>query len=261
MAVKSVIVYGPWGAGGNLIKNICTLDTDFDFFNQEQLRPDPLPNQIDRYRFLLSYYGGSLSSSWTNREWSIKAKYRSKYYENNCITYWDPAVATAYECSGLIEEIDRVTDSSPLKMYDRYRIDRGTAAEQLSPWSLSECRHVFLLPKDLHVITDIYQSKDPELEYINPNGTAKARHQQAFIINRLMTLRLTDLAAQLASQGQQVHKYVADELFCNDGDQIVKTIADNLQLGIPAEMISSIHTAWLRGTQQVYSDYYNKELP
>ena len=260
MAVKSIVVYFPWGAGGNLIKNICTLDPEFDFFNQEQFRPDILPNQIDRYRFLLSYYH-STSSTWTNREWSIRAKYRSKYYENNCITHWDPAVATAYECSGLTEEIDRVTDSSPLKMYDRYRIDKGTAKEQLSPWSLSQCRHVFLLPKDLHLITDIYQSKDPDLEHINPNGTAEARRQQAFIINRLMTLRLSDLADQFTAQEQQVYKYTADELFCNDGDQIVKTIVENLQLGIPADMISSIHSAWLRGTRQVYSDYYNKEFP
>lgn len=259
MAVKSVVVYFPWGAGGNLIKNICTLDPEFDFFNQEQFRPDILPSQIERYRFLLSYYH-STSSTWTNREWSIRTKYRSKYYENNCIIHWDPAVATAYECNGLIEEIDRITDSSPLTMYDRYRIDRGTVMEQLSPWSLSQCRHVFLLPKDLHLITDIYQSKDPDLEHINPNGTAEARHRQAFIINRLMTLRLSDLADQFTAQQQQVYKYVADELFCNDGDQIVKTIVDNLQLSIPADMISSIHSAWLQNTQQVYRDYYNKEL-
>jgi hypothetical protein len=261
MAVKSVIVYFPWGAGGNLVKNICTLDTKFDWFDQHQYRPEIPPTQSERYRFMVDYYSGSATpESWLDREWSVRGKYLAKYYDQSCIAYWDPEWITVYECHGQIEEIDRIVDPAPLKIFDRTRVDRTEIEEQLSAWHLNECRHVFLLPKDLHLITDIYQSKNPELNQINPNGTAESRRKQAYIINRLMTLRLSELAEQLEQQGQQVYKYTADDLFNSAGHQLLQAVVSDLQLDIPPNITRPIHAAWLLGTQQVYKQYWDKEL-
>jgi hypothetical protein len=262
MAVKSVIVYWPWGAGGNLVKNICTLDTDFDWFDQHQYRPAIPPTQDERYHFLLDYYSESITPAlWLEREWSIRGRYLAKYYDNNCIQYWDPEWTTAYECHGQIEEIDRIMDSAPLKIFDRTRVDRAEIPDQFSNWHLNECRHVFLLPKDLHLITDIYQSKNPDLNQINPNGTAESRRKQAYIINRLMTLRLTELADTLQEQQQQVYKYTADDLFNSTGHQLLHAMVSDLQLDIPLDKVQNTHSAWWSSTQQVYKQYWDKELP
>jgi hypothetical protein len=261
MAVKSVIVYFPWGAGGNLVKNICTLDTEFDWFDQHQYRPEIPPTQSERYRFMVDYYSGSATpESWLDREWSVRGKYLAKYYDQSCIAYWDPEWITVYECHGQIEEIDRIVEPAPLKIFDRTRVDRAEIEEQLSAWHLNECRHVFLLPKDLHLITDIYQSKNPELNQINPNGTAESRRKQAYIINRLMTLRLSELAEQFEQQGQQVYKYTADDLFNSAGHQLLQAVVSDLQLDIPPNITRPIHAAWLSSTQQVYKQYWDKEL-
>lgn len=262
MAIKHIIVYFPWGAGGNFIKNICTLDTDFDWFDQQPFRPEVPPTQSMRYYFMLDYYSQRLEpNQWLEHEWSLRGKYLAKYYEAGYIKYWDPGWATAYEYHGTIEEIDSVTNAQPLQMFDRTKINRGEIVEQLSPWLLSDCRHVFLLPKDMHLITDIYQSKNPSLNQINPNGTTEARRKQAFIINRLMTLRLSELAELLQAQAQTVYKYTADELFTNTGSQLIESIITDLQLNIPLSMIAPIHQAWLTNTQQVYKKYWDKDLP
>lgn len=261
MAVKPVIVYWPWGAGGNLVKNICTLDTGFDWFDQHQFRPEVPPTQVERFQFMLDYYSAPIApSTWIEREWSIRGRYLSKYYEQSCITYWDPAWTTVYECHGQIEEIDRIVSPAPLKLFDRTRIDRAEIPEHLSTWHLTECRHVFLLPKDLHLITDIYQSKNPDLNQINPNGTPESRRRQAYIINRLMTLRLLELADMLQQQSQQVYKYTADELFEPAGHQLLLSVVSDLQLDIPSAMVVHTHGAWQSSTQQVYRQYWNKEI-
>ena len=261
MAVKSIVVYFPWGAGGNLVKNICTLDTKFDWFDQYQYRPAVPPTQSERYHFMIDYYSvPTTPETWLEREWSIRGKYLAKYYDQSCIAYWDPEWTTVYECHGQIDEIDRILDPAPLKIFDRTRVDRAEIEEQLSAWHLNECRHVFLLPKDLHLITDIYQSKNPELNQINPNGTAESRRNQAYIINRLMTLRLSELAEQFEQQGQQVYKYTADDLFDSAGHQLLQAVVSDLQLDIPPNITRPIHAAWLSGTQQVYKQYWDKEL-
>jgi hypothetical protein len=261
MAVKPVIVYWPWGAGGNLIKNICTLDTKFDWFDYQPYKSETPIDQQERYRFMLDYYNVTVGPElWLDREWSIRSKYLAKYYDQSCIAYWDPTCVTAYECHGQIEEINRIVSATPLQIFDRTRINLGEIVEQASPWSLAECRHVFLLPQDLHSITDIYQSKNPKLNQINPNGTPEERRKQAFIINRLMTLRLQELADVLTSQGRLVYKYTADQLFGSAGSQLVTSIISDLQLDIATDIVASVHQAWLTNTQQVYQQYWNKQL-
>jgi hypothetical protein len=254
-------VYWPWGAGGNLVKNICTVDTEFDWFDQQPYRPSVPLSQHERYQFMLDYYRIAITpETWLEREWSIRSKYTAKYYEQGRIAYWDPDWATVYECHGQVEEIDSIIASKPLLLYDRTQINSGQLVEQPSTWTPQDCKHVFLLPANLHLITDIYQSKNPTLNQINPNGTDKSRRQQAFIVNRLMALRLQELADSLIAQGQQVYKYTADTLFCNIGNQVIKSIASDLQLNIPLDLVGSIHDAWLTATQQVYRQYWNKEL-
>ena len=54
MAINGVIVYFPWGAGGNFVKNIINIDTQFEFI-------DDNPNLVEyftkesRYNWLVNY--------------------------------------------------------------------------------------------------------------------------------------------------------------------------------------------------------------
>lgn len=262
MAVNNAIVYFPWGAGGNFIKNICTIDTRFEFFDEQPYKPAVDPSADERYYFLYHYYKRSITpSEWLKREWAIRLKYHGKYYDRGTIKYWDPEYNNIYECHGGIEEIERILDPSPLIHFDRTRVESGQLPEESSYWRLEDCKHIFLLPKNIQFITDIYHSKNPELNQLNPNASMDSRRKQAFIINRLMTLRLQELADTLTERGARVYKYTADNLYTNTGNQLIEAMMHEIGQRVPIEYIRPLHSNWLDGTKSVYRQFYNRELP
>ena len=233
MAVSNIIVYFPWGAGGNLVKNIGSIDTAFDFFDENPFR---VPEQTaqDRFDFFVEYYYRTLAEDeWLKREWAVRRKYSAKYHDNGRIQYWDPTCKTIYECHGSEEELDGILSPEPLRCFDRTRIDAGELADTLSPWLLIDCHHVFLLPDNLQLITDIYHSKNPKLEPLHPNTSESSRKKHLFLLNRLMTLRLGEFANTLASRGCKVYKYSADALFTDAGAQLINRIFQDTAVTVP----------------------------
>jgi len=256
--MNGVIVYFPWGAGGNLVRNLITIDTRFEFLDDQ----DPIgkyPTEDGRYNFLLDYYSKPMDpTTWLPREWSLRARFHARYYEGGNCVYWNPDSLLVYDVHGGGTEIDNILDSRPLKCYDRYRIDRGLRSEQLSNWALVECTHIFLLPSDIPQITKIYNSKNPTINQLENEGDLEYRQKEAEIINTTMTNRLIGLSQKLIDQHQTVYKYDCIDLYKTP--DIIYNIADNLSLSIKKEYINTIHSLWLQSTREVYYNYFNKEL-
>lgn len=228
----NVIVYSPWGGGGDLIRNIITLDPRFDYADDAPPTETP-PVAEDRYKFFLDYYS-SLPHRPINR-------FYSRYYNNNAIAYWNPDSRVAYQCNGSIEEIDRIQSKLKLAHYDRSGIEAKRVNEQLSNGTLKECSHVFLIPKNLALINQAHCIANPALIQFSQEQPVDRRQKQATIINKLRHDRLRDLATALP----EAYKYTADELYTPMGSDLIEQIIQDINIDVPVKYIYSLHSQWL----------------
>jgi hypothetical protein len=256
--VRNVIVYFPWGGAGNLVKNIINLDTRFEFLDDQKFIGE-YPTTESRYNFLLDYYKKPVDpTTWLPREWSIRARFHSRYYLNGNCVYWNPEKLLTYDVHGGWTEIDNILENRQLKIWDRVGVEKNIKQEQLSPWTLMDCAHIFLIPSDVPLVTRIYNSKNPTINQLEHEGDLAYRQEQAEIINTTMTNRLIDLARKLSNLGKVAYSYDAVGLYKTSDS--IKDIVKQLGLNIPEEYIDTIHRVWLQSTQEVYYNYFNKEL-
>ena len=256
--MKDVIIYFPWGAGGDFLKNVITVNPEFDFNDDKEFTDEINPSFESRYQFFLNYYKPVLGEEWSHREWQIRKKFFGRYYEAGGIRYWNPWARTVFDCYGSPEELERILSNERLHCYDRTRINRGEIADEISDYTLKECKHVFLIPTNVRLITDIYCSKDPSLNQFSANISDDAKKHRALLINKFRTYRLKEFAETL---GGDVYKYSADQLYSNTGAELISTILDDLGIEMPVWIVNDLHQAWLDNTKQIYSAYYNKDLP
>ena len=243
MAVNNIIVCFPWGAGGNLIRNIITLDSRFEFCAET----------TDRYKWLLDYYSTPVTSeTWLQREWSIRQQFYNKYYRGG-IEYWNPQWLLAYDCHGTQTEIDAITKNNQLLCYDRYQIDRNLRSEEISHWRLQDCEFVFVIPQNIDAVTDIYHSKNPSLnQFTHVVEVERKRH--ALQTNKVLTKNLLALTSVVANK----RIYDAESLLRSPN--CILDIVAKLNLSISQEHIANIHSKWLQSTREIYYNYYNREL-
>jgi hypothetical protein len=260
MDLNSVIVYFPWGGGGNLVKNIISLDPRFEFYDDQEFR-GVYPTVADRYQWMLAYYSRPVQpSTWLQREWSIRASSHRQYYSNGVATYWNPDQLTVYDIHGTEEEIQGLMLNPQMLCYDRYKITHEGRPEQFSPWHIQDCQHIFLLPDSIQLITQIYNSKNPTLNQLESEGDLLCRRARAEIINTTMTQRLVAFNEHLKLNSKPVIEYCADKLYGDTGHNILLDIVKRLELDVPTEYVTNLHNIWLRSTRDVYRSYFDKEL-
>ena len=258
MELNSVIVYFPWGGGGNFVKNIISLDTRFEFFDDHQFR-GVYPTCLDRYNWMKNYYQRPMDpEQWLQREWSIRSAMHGQYYNNRVISYWNPDYLVAYDVHGEQHELDQLMGNPLLQCYDRYKIEHEGRSEQYSHWQVQDCHHVFLLTPNIKLITEIYNSKNPTLNQLE--GDLLSRREAAEIINTTMSQRLATFKEHLKLNSKPVLEYCADKLYGDTGHNIILDIVKRLELDVPSEYVSDLHSIWLRSTRDVYRAYFNKEL-
>jgi len=246
MAVNSVIVYFPWGAGGNLVRNIITLDTRFEFLDDQEFNGS-YPLATDRYKWLKAYYQASVTpDTWLQREWSIRQKLYNRYYQGN-IQYWNPEYLIAYDCHGEDREVNTIKQNGYLDSYDQ------NMPTQQSAWRIQECQHIFLISNNVKLITDIYISKNPVLNQFDYIDQFDVRTTRALETNNKLTANLKELLQTLGAP-----TYIAEELY--SGPNLLKDIVNQLQLDIPYSYINELHSIWLQSTREIYYNYYKKEL-
>lgn len=259
--MSNVIIYWPWGAGGNLVRNIISLDTRFEFFDDRVYKVS-YPDVDSRYAFLHNYYSQPVqSNTWLTREWSIRTKIFNRYNgEHENITYWNPDELVAYGIHGTDKEIENVKSRGELLHYDRVKVNKGLIEEQPSPWKLIDCRHIFLIPRDVGKITEIYNSKNPTINQLEHEGDLEHRRREAKIINTTMTNRLSSFKEYLDMENKWTRLYWADQLYAPNGYGVLFNISNDLGLNIPINYIKTLHHIWLQSTKNIYYNYFNREL-
>ena len=161
--MNGVIVYFPWGSAGNLVKNIINIDTRFEFLDSNKI-DGKYTDTESRYKFLIDYYNKEVTpDTWLPREWSIRAKFYNRYYENGNSVYWNPDKLLTYDCHGGGTELENILSGAYLKHWNRHQVSTGIIEEKLSSWTLQECVHIFLIPSDVSLTTEIYNSKNPTI--------------------------------------------------------------------------------------------------
>lgn len=256
--MKDVIIYFPWGGGGNFLKNLITINPEFDFIDDKEFTDEIEPGFESRYKFFLKYYTPVPGEEWLSREWKIRKKFFGRYYQGGGINYWNPWARTAFDCHGSPEELERINSGERLHCYDRTRIDRGEISDELSPYCLRDCKHVFLLPDNNKLITDIYLSKNPALNQFDESVPLQIKKDRAYLINKFRNYRLREFAETLPAN---VYKYSADQLYTDLGAKLVSGIFEDLGIEMPTNIVDDLHKIWLSNTRQIYSAYHNKELP
>lgn len=260
MAVNNVVLYFPMGSGGNIVRNILSLDTRFEFLDNEEFQL-AYPTVDSRYKFLTDYYNIPVdSSSWLKREWNIRTRLYTQYYISNKIEYWNTDEHTIYMIHGTSDELLSIGFDKQLRCYDRTKIDNGEREEMLSPWTLQDCTHIFLLPDDIDKITKIYYSKNYTLNQFSHIDNLDARQREAELLNRITNSQLHDCMEFLIRKNKTVHCYRAEDLFNDTGAEIILDIASKLNLTIPVEYVENLHSNWLTSTKTLYYNAFNKEL-
>lgn len=259
MELNGVIVYFPWGSGGNFIRNVITLDPRFCFFDNQKFT-GVYPTANKRFKWLAGYYSKKVNArSWLSREWSIRRPLYVHFYDQNLITWWDPSRLLAYDCHGNTHEVDWIMQNPKLTHFDRYRIDNGTIEEAISPWGLAELTHIFLVPESVDFITKVYISKNPDLNNL-PEPHFEDPQAQTLSVCSMQVQNLRRLIDFLKAQQQKVFVYTAENLFRGTGRNIAHDIVKNLDLQIPLPYIRALHKLWLHQTREVYYNSHNQDL-
>ncbi|NDH69523.1 MAG: hypothetical protein EBY22_16840, partial [Gammaproteobacteria bacterium] len=98
--MNNIILYFPWGGGGNLVRNIISIDLRFEFLDDQWPDRD-YPTANSRYEFLLSYYNRPVEpSTWLPREWGQRGKIQNRYYRDGKIAHWNPGKLLVYDAHG-----------------------------------------------------------------------------------------------------------------------------------------------------------------
>jgi hypothetical protein len=257
--MNGVIVYFPWGAGGNLVKNILSLHTEFEFIDDQPFNGE-YPGPVERYEFLKRYYSQEVTSeTWLDREWAIRKTPHNKYFYMNGVGYWNPDCKLIYDIHGTPEEIMSITLDQTLKCFDRAGIEEGRRQEEISSWTIQECDHVFLLADNIQNFTDIYSSKNFDLDHKHPKFN-QGMLEEATRQNISYDIRLRHLMDHLQSRGRNVLSYSAEALFRDNGYETINDIAHKINLTIPLEYTQHIHAIWLQSTRDLYYNLHNKLL-
>ena len=266
--MNGVVVSFPWGAGGNLVKNIITLDTRFDFFDDSEFLKE-YPDIDQRYEWMLNYYQQSMTpNTWLKREWSIRTRFHNRYYEGGNPVYWNPNFLTAYDCHGGSStsdntECENILSNRHMSHYDRFRVDRKLIHDQLSDWTLKDCDHIFIIPDsalDIAIISEIYNSKNPTINQLQQIEDIDDRRRASMKSIITQTQSLVELKRQLEADNCLVHAYTTAQLLNDTGYRVLENIIDRLKLNIPVNYVQTLQQIWLQSTREVYYNYFNRNL-
>ena len=258
--MNNILIFFPLGAGGNLLKNIITLDTKFEFFDDSPFFKEYTTTE-SRFEFLRDFYKKPVTSeSWLTREWSIRTASQVRYYENNTISYWNPDCKLVYLVHGELEEMYNILMDKKLTHYDKTGLMLGTTAQKESPKGLQSCIHVFLMPNNIDFITKIYACKNGSLNQFDQNKTADDRFKLARSHNINLNNRLEDYRKFIHNKSNRCLDVVAEELFKDSGKDLLTDLMYRLNVNVPDEMIHEIHSTWLQSTRELYYTSYKEEL-
>lgn len=255
MEVKNIIVYFPWGAGGNLLQNILSLAPGYQMISHTGDDVD------DKESFLLDYYGKDITpETWLKREWSIRGYYSNRYYNFEVPGYWNPEFNLVYATHGENRMIGKLSDNRLLEHWDRYNVEQGNIPEQHCPETTHNLTHIFLIPDDYQLTANIYQSKNPDLSQLKEVTDPHLRKMEALQSIITQCKNLYKLEKKLSELGKNVFHLRAEDLLTSSGVDSIMNLITKLGLDINASTVRQVHTLWLDSTRECFRTTHNREL-
>ena len=233
MEIKNIVLHFPWGSGGNFIRNCLLLDDRYEFDHVGR-------NSQERYRYLIDFYQQPTSmSNWLSNEWRGPRGYLYRtYYETPGvkIIHWSAKNNVVY--------INHCQDNELSSMMDNIFLD---------------LKHVFLIPSDCQLISEIYVSKNPKDDrHLSGTTVEKIANTTSYI--KYLKQNQIMLLEQLEKQNQTTCSYSVDRLFDENGFELVSDIARDLLIHVPKSMVQNLHQLWINKTKFLYNDFFYNHL-
>ena len=256
MEINNIIVYFPWGAGGNFVQNVLSLAPGF------QLLSETGKNVVDKNNFLLEYYSQAVTpDTWLKREWSIRTYFGNRYCLGETPAYWNPDYSLVYTTHGEERNMSGLLKDTKLKHWDRYNVDAGNITEHVCPISTHDFTHIFMIPDSVEKITRVYNSKNPKVDQLRLHDADEyLRLHQTMIINLNQSMNLYRLREELVKKDKLVLNISPDQLLTDEGYVAIIELTNNLQLDIDKDIIKRLHNLWFESTKKCYTEFYNREL-
>lgn len=258
--MQNLILYFPMGAGGNMIKNILSLDPSFEFLDDNEFLKE-YTTADSRASFTLDFYKKQVdSTNWLTREWSIRARNNRRYYNNNEITYWNPNSRLIYLTHGDYRDLWVIATNRQLANYNRDGMSGGIDSEAILTTGIkNSSSHVFIIPRDIKFVTDIYQSKNYVLNQFSHISDPELRYQECLTLNTTHNNCLKEMYNHLKDTND-CYLYTAEELFRDTGIHIIYDLIDKLDLKIDKHTALTIFSLWLQSTRELYYNTHTKQL-
>ena len=258
--MNNIIIYFPLGAGGNLIRNIISLDTAFEFYDGSPFHREYVTTQ-ERFDFTQKFYQESVTpDTWLDREWRIRTALHVRHYEENGIAHWNPDARSVYLIHGETAEMYNISINKQLTNFNRSAIEIGNAVESVTKKGLWSCYHLFVIPDNIDLFTKIYATKNGTLNQFNVANDVAARYHRAEMHNRNLNFKLLEFQKFIQNQSNRTITIRAEDLFVESGAEKLIKLLPNLGAKVPDNMITTIHSIWLQSTKQLYYNSYGEEL-
>lgn len=256
MEINNIIVYFPWGAGGNFVQNVLSLAPGF------QLMSETGEDVIDKNKFLLDYYSQVVTpDTWLKREWSIRTYFTNSYCLDETPAYWNPNYSLVYTAHGEERSVPSLIQDAKLKHWDRYNVEAGNITEQICPVSTHDFTHVFMIPDSIEKINRVYLSKNPRVDQLRLSDSDQfLTFHQTMIVNVNQSMNLYRLRAELVEKHKVVLNISPDQLLTDEGYVAIIELTNNLQLDIDEDIIKRLHQLWFESTKKCYAEFHKKNL-
>ena len=256
MEINNVIVYFPWGAGGNFIQNVLSLAPGYQMLSYTG---DDVENKVE---FIKEYYSQDVTpATWLRREWSTRVYFGNRYCNGESPAYWNPEYSLVYTTHGENRMMDSLNSDTKLKHWDRYNVKLGNIPEQLCHISTHDFCHVFMIPDNIEQTTKVYHSKNPDLTQLRKdNEDDYVKFYEALTINIRQCINLYKLRNTLVENGKHVVNISPDRLLTDEGYLAIIELTNNLHLTIDVDIIKQLHELWLTATRKCYTAFHKKNL-
>ena len=258
--MKNIIIFFPLGAGGNFVRNVMSLDTTFEFFDDSPFYIE-YPTAEGRFEFLKKYYQTPVTpNTWLDREWTIRTGAQIRYFENNTIAYWNPHAKSIYLIHGEHEEMYNIYLDKKLSNFDKSGMKLGNDVERISPKGLQSCSNLFILPRDIELTSKIYASKNGKLNQFDQSIPVDERFKMASNHNKRLLLSLEDYKTYITQRSDKCITIAVEDLLVESGADLLDDICYRMNVNVPAHMIRELHSLWLQSTRDLYYTSYGEEL-
>ena len=131
-----------------------------------------------------------------------------------------------------------------------------SSSQKYSAWTLLYCHHVFLIPTNVQLISQVYISKYKRDNPFTDTVEDRLISYSGYIKTIIETMIYT--SDQLQNSGRSVKIYDPSRLFVDTWYNLVLEIAKYFDLTVSEEHVKKLHEIWVMQTNKIYNEFYGK---